>query len=83
MKYAVRSIVALLLTGMSALAAAEGAYPNKPIRLVVPFPPGGGTDIIARVVGNKLTETVKWTVVVDNPSSPACIMPSSRRTSPA
>jgi tripartite-type tricarboxylate transporter receptor subunit TctC len=66
MKYAVRSIVALLLTGISALAAAEGAYPNKPIRLVVPFPPGGGTDIIARVVGNKLTETVKWTVVVDN-----------------
>jgi tripartite-type tricarboxylate transporter receptor subunit TctC len=66
MQATVRTILALVLTGMSALASAEQAYPSKPIRLVVPFPPGGGTDIIARVVGNKLTETLKWTVIIDN-----------------
>ena len=62
----IRSTLVLALAGMSALASAEPAYPAKPIRLVVPFPPGGGTDIIARVVSNKLTETRKWVVVVDN-----------------
>jgi tripartite-type tricarboxylate transporter receptor subunit TctC len=55
--------------GMSFSAAAQGAaaeYPNKPVRMIVPFPPGGGTDILARVVSNKLTEVSKWTVVPDN-----------------
>jgi tripartite-type tricarboxylate transporter receptor subunit TctC len=61
-----RSILTLALLGASALASAEQAWPNKPIRLVVPFPPGGGTDIIARVVSNKLSETRKWMFVVDN-----------------
>jgi tripartite-type tricarboxylate transporter receptor subunit TctC len=61
-----RSILALALLGASALASAEQAWPNKPIRLIVPFPPGGGTDIIARVVSNKLSETRKWMFVVDN-----------------
>jgi len=61
-----RSILALALAGASALASAETAWPKQPIRLIVPFPPGGGTDIIARVVSNKLTETRKWVIVVDN-----------------
>ena len=55
--------------GLSFSAAAQGAaadYPNKPVRMIVPFPPGGGTDILARVVSNKLTEVSKWTVVPDN-----------------
>jgi tripartite-type tricarboxylate transporter receptor subunit TctC len=42
------------------------AYPSKPIRLIVPFPPGGGPDILSRLVATKLTEQVKWTVVADN-----------------
>lgn len=66
MKHAARSIFALVLAGLSTLALAEQPYPNKPIRLVVPFPAGGGTDIMARVVSTKLSETLKWTIVVDN-----------------
>jgi tripartite-type tricarboxylate transporter receptor subunit TctC len=50
----------------TAAPAAAGAYPSKPIRLIVPFPPGGGTDILSRLVSAKLTEANKWTVVADN-----------------
>ena len=55
--------------GLGFTAAAQDAaadYPNKPVRLIVPFPPGGGTDILSRVISNKLTEVSKWTIVPDN-----------------
>src|SRR3569833_1437509 len=45
---------------------AESTYPNKPIRLIVPFPPGGGTDQLSRLVAQKLAESEKWNVVADN-----------------
>lgn len=60
---------ALALTaGVAAPAFAQDAadYPSKAIRLVIPFPPGGGTDILSRVVANKLTEATNWTVVPEN-----------------
>ena len=46
------------------LAAAE--YPDKPIKLIVPFPPGGGTDIIGRLVADKLSSSLGWKVIVEN-----------------
>ena len=48
-----------------ALAAAQ-AFPAKPIRLIVPFPPGGGTDISARILARALAEGPGWQLVVDN-----------------
>jgi tripartite-type tricarboxylate transporter receptor subunit TctC len=47
-------------------AIAQAGYPAKPIRFIVPFPPGGGTDILSRLVTNKLTERLGWQIVVDN-----------------
>lgn len=48
------------------LAHAQSAYPVKPIRIIVPFPPGGSVDPVARMIGAKLTETFGQPVVVDN-----------------
>jgi len=47
-------------------AHAQPAYPQKPIRMVVPFPPGGGTDILARLFGQKMSETLGQQIIIDN-----------------
>jgi tripartite-type tricarboxylate transporter receptor subunit TctC len=51
-----------------AAAVAAEAYPSRPIRLIVPFPAGGGTDIVGRVLGQKLHESLGQPVVIDNRS---------------
>jgi tripartite-type tricarboxylate transporter receptor subunit TctC len=57
--------LAVLLAGFSTLAAAE-TYPSKPVRLIVPFPPGGSNDIVGRLIGSELTSRLKQQVVIDN-----------------
>ncbi len=47
-------------------AAAAQAYPDKPIKILIPFPPGGGTDFVSRMVGTKLGELTGWQIVLEN-----------------
>ncbi len=49
-----------------AAASASGAYPNKPIRMIVPYPPGAGTDFTAREIGKAINEALGQPVVIDN-----------------
>jgi len=56
----------LCLLASTALHAAEAKYPSRPIRIIVPFAPGAATDIIARLLGQKMTEAWGQQVVVDN-----------------
>jgi tripartite-type tricarboxylate transporter receptor subunit TctC len=60
-----RSLAAVAVAALAATAFAQ-EFPTKPIKLVVPFPPAGGTDILARVVAQKVAENNKWNIVVDN-----------------
>jgi tripartite-type tricarboxylate transporter receptor subunit TctC len=61
-----RRLFALLALVFASSAGLAQDYPAKPIKLVVPFPPAGGTDIMSRVVAQHLNDNNKWTVVIDN-----------------
>jgi tripartite-type tricarboxylate transporter receptor subunit TctC len=70
----VRALVAgLLLLCLPSLACAED-FPTKPIRLIVPFPPGGPNDIIARVVGQRMSELCKQPIIIDNRGGQAGVL---------
>ena len=69
MKFTRRATLATLtcLTALSPLlASAQGAYPNKPIRVIVPFAAGSTTDIIARAIADKMGQSMGQTLVIDN-----------------
>src|SRR5262245_3209981 len=63
-------LAAVLLNAVSFLCASNAAiaqeYPQKAIRFIVPFPPGGATDALARVLGERMADTWKQQVVIDN-----------------
>ncbi len=60
-----RVSAALMLAGISVAASAQ-SYPNKPIKLVVPYPPGASTDAVARMIGQKVSEDLGQPLIVDN-----------------
>jgi tripartite-type tricarboxylate transporter receptor subunit TctC len=61
-----RDFIALLGGAAMSLPAAAESFPTRPIRLIVPYPAGGGTDIVGRVLGQKLHESLGQPVVIDN-----------------
>nr|WP_315597195.1 tripartite tricarboxylate transporter substrate binding protein [uncultured Cupriavidus sp.] len=65
-KFAALTILATLAMAPGSYAHAEDAYPNKPIRLIVPTAPGGGGDVFARVLGDQLGRRLKQPLVVEN-----------------
>lgn len=69
------SRVLAVATAMLAVTSASAqTYPERPVRLIVPFAPGGTTDMVARVVGSKLTELLGQTVVIDNKAGAGTIV---------
>ena len=67
MKQAVNVVAGLLLTCVAAgLYAAEAGYPNRPIRFIAPFVPGGPSDILSRLVSAKMSDSMGQQVIVDN-----------------
>ena len=65
MNRSLRLMAACLLAGAAASASAQG-YPNKPVRILVGYAPGGGTDIMARAIGAKLSDSLKQQFVIEN-----------------
>src|SRR5215203_405860 len=62
-----RLLIALFAAALSSSAAyAQAAWPERPIRLIVPFTPGSSSDIVARIVAQKLGERLKQQLIVDN-----------------
>jgi tripartite-type tricarboxylate transporter receptor subunit TctC len=71
MRLLARSVITGVLLALTAIAAvaqpaSDAAFPNRPVKLIVPFPPGGPTDLMARVFGQKLSEQWGQPVVIEN-----------------
>ena len=61
-----KSVIAILAILVSATYSIAQDYPTRPIRMVVPFPPGGGTDVLGRIVGQRLHEKWGQPVIIEN-----------------
>ena len=66
MRWLMMTLGSLLIAGASASQVHAQSYPNRTIRLVVPYAPGGGVSILAQLLGNKMQEQMKQPVVIDN-----------------
>jgi tripartite-type tricarboxylate transporter receptor subunit TctC len=64
-RYSISSLIGLMYLAVVVSAAAQG-YPSRPVRIIAPFPPGGGLDIVARALGQKLSPVLKQSVIIDN-----------------
>ena len=65
-------VLSALLPALAANAQTGSTYPDRAIKLIVPFPPGGGSDFLARLLAQKMSETLRQPIVVDNkPGRPA------------
>src|SRR6266404_2261793 len=60
------ALIALVLVLCPALAFGQTSYPNRPVRMIVPFAPGGASDFVARIISPKLSELLGQQIVVDN-----------------
>ena len=60
-----RTLLAAALALASTAALAQD-WPSKPVRFIVPYPPGGGTDVIARIVQQRMSEGIGQTIVIEN-----------------
>jgi len=65
--------ILLVITFCGAVAYAQ-SYPTKPIRLIVPYPPGGGTDFVARIIALKMPEVIGQNLVIDNRAGAAALL---------
>lgn len=61
-----RQLLAVFVLVATATAGVAQEWPAKPVKLIVPFPPGGGTDIISRVLANRLSESLRQSFIVEN-----------------
>jgi tripartite-type tricarboxylate transporter receptor subunit TctC len=75
---AVAIAISLAATGAVIPAAAAQDWPTRPVTMVVPFPPGGGTDVLGRIVGQRLSETLGQQVIIENVGGAGGMIGSAR-----
>ena len=75
----IKTLAALPIASLAATASRYAVARETPLRVIVPFPPGGGTDVLGRVIAASLGDTMARPVVVENkPGAPSC-RPATRR----